>query len=88
MDLVIRFDKADLSVRRHPNLAYFPLAFGTLTFYIWVDDVQSLRAELVGRDVAAGEAKRSYYGMTQVGVTDPDGFRVVFQSPVAGPVEE
>jgi hypothetical protein len=36
VDLVMRFEKADLSYRRNPNLAYFPLALATLTIYIWV----------------------------------------------------
>jgi len=36
VDLVISIDKADLSVRRQVNLAYFPLALATLTLYIWV----------------------------------------------------
>ena len=36
VDLVIAVDKADLSVRRRINLAYFPLAIATLTLYIWV----------------------------------------------------
>jgi hypothetical protein len=36
VDLVINVDKADLSVRRQVNLAYFPLALVTVTLYIWV----------------------------------------------------
>lgn len=36
VDWVIHVEKADLSYRRRPNLAYFPLALATLTLYIWV----------------------------------------------------
>jgi hypothetical protein len=36
VDLVMRFEKADLSYRRNMNLAYLPLALATLTIYIWV----------------------------------------------------
>ena len=36
VDLLLRVDKADVSFRRHVNLAYFPLALATLTIYIWV----------------------------------------------------
>ncbi len=61
VDWVIRVGKADLSYRRHPNLAYFPLALVTLTLYIWVGGP-------VVTDV-------SYFDVT-LHVDRPDGTRV------------
>lgn len=47
--------------------------------YIYVDDVEALRAEFLSRDIAATEIHRpTHYGCIDFDVVDPDGHRIAF----------
>jgi catechol 2,3-dioxygenase-like lactoylglutathione lyase family enzyme len=46
--------------------------------YLETDDVDKLRAELIGRGATCSEPKDQPYGMREIIVTTPDGHRIVF----------
>ena len=50
--------------------------------YFLVRDVDKVYAYLLSRHLSVHPPTDTYYGMRQVGVTDPDGYSLVFQSPV------
>jgi glyoxylase I family protein len=49
-------------------------------------DLDAAYAHLRDRGIAVGEPVARDYGMRQLWVTDPDGFRLCFQWPVGDPV--
>jgi glyoxylase I family protein len=50
--------------------------------YFGCGDVDAAYAYLRARGVAVEAPKVAYYGMKQLNVTDPDGYRLCFQWPV------
>lgn len=53
-----------------------------ITLYLWTKDLDSLRASLLGHQVDVGDVEVQHYGMKQLPVSDPDGFKLVFQEGV------
>jgi uncharacterized glyoxalase superfamily protein PhnB len=49
--------------------------------YFSCDDVQQAYEHLRSKGCDAKQPKTTYYGMTQLHVTDPDGFQLCFQQP-------
>jgi glyoxylase I family protein len=58
-------------------------AHADTVIYFGCRDVDGAYATLRERGIAAKEPKIVYYGMKQVYVTDPDGYALCFQWPVA-----
>lgn len=58
-------------------------AHGDTCLYFGCDDVDAVHADLVARGVVADPPRDAPYGMRQLFVTDPDGYGLVFQAPVA-----
>ena len=58
-------------------------AHADTVIYFGCRDVDGAYATLRERGIAAKEPKIVYYGMKQVYVTDPDGYTLCFQWPVA-----
>ena len=50
-------------------------------------DPEAAYTRLVGRGVTVERPKVSEYGMKQLWLTDPDGFRLCFQWPTSEPIE-
>ena len=50
-----------------------------ITLYFWTKDVDGLRMALLEHHVDVGEVEVQYYGMKQLPVADPDGYKLVFQ---------
>jgi catechol 2,3-dioxygenase-like lactoylglutathione lyase family enzyme len=63
----------------HPEA---PVLSGSL--YVDVDDVDALAAELAGKATLAYGPLDQYYGQREIGLTDPDGYFLIFGSPVTG----
>lgn len=52
--------------------------------YIEVDDVDAYHAEVKGRGAEPRyEPKTQFYGIRDFGIEDPDGYRLIFHTPVA-----
>ncbi len=58
-------------------------AHADTVIYFGCRDVDGAYASLRERGIAAKEPTIAYYGMKQVYVTDPDGYTLCFQWPVA-----
>jgi glyoxylase I family protein len=58
-------------------------AHGDTCIYFGWEDLDGLYAELVAKGVKLNAPKVAPYGMKQLYVTDPDGFGLCFQWPVA-----
>jgi glyoxylase I family protein len=56
---------------------------GDTCIYFGWEDLDRLYAELVAKGVKLNPPKVAPYGMKQLYVTDPDGFGLCFQWPVA-----
>ena len=57
-----------------------PEAWGAgVTLYFLCDDARELYAEFVARGIDASPPETAFYGMTQVFVRDPDGWRLCFE---------
>ena len=54
-----------------------------VTFYFVCDDADAMHAELAARGLRPPSPGVAFYGMKQVHVTDPDGYELCFESPVA-----
>lgn len=52
-----------------------------VTFYFHCDDAEDVYRRLVERGVAVEPPFVTFYGMKQVFVADPDGYRLCFQNP-------
>jgi len=51
--------------------------------YVMVDDVDAYAAEVRERGIRlAGEPKTQFYGIREIGLDDPDGYRLIFFTPV------
>lgn len=53
-----------------------------VTFYFVVDDARLMHKEVVARGLAVQDPEAAYYGMLQLHVPCPDGYEVVFESPM------
>lgn len=51
-----------------------------VTFYIICQDVRAVFQSLEKAGVKASEPKTEFYGMVQTHLTDPDGYRLCFES--------
>jgi uncharacterized glyoxalase superfamily protein PhnB len=51
-------------------------------FYFICDDADAIHAELTERGLNLAQPHVAFYGMKQVFVTDPDGYRLCFESQV------
>jgi len=51
-------------------------------FYFNCDDVQALFAEFTERGLALQPPTDAFYGMSQIFVSDPDGYELCFQSAI------
>jgi uncharacterized glyoxalase superfamily protein PhnB len=54
-----------------------------IAFYFLCDDADDVYRRLRNRGIAANPPEVAFYGMKQVLVIDPDGYRLCFQNPVA-----
>jgi catechol 2,3-dioxygenase-like lactoylglutathione lyase family enzyme len=52
-------------------------------FFFGCSDVDAAYADLRARTVAVAEPKVAAYGMKQLWLTDPDGYTICLQSPIA-----
>lgn len=59
-------------------------AHADTVLYMDCRDVDAVYAFLRARAVGVEEPKVAYYGMRQMYVVDPDGYRLCFQCPIAG----
>lgn len=59
-------------------------AHADASIYFACRDVDEAYAYLLEREISATEPKVAYYGMKQMYVTDPDGYRLCFQWPAEG----
>jgi len=59
-----------------------------VTFYFHCDDAMDVYERLVDRGIAVDPPIITFYGMKQVFVTDPDGYRLCFQNPADPPASE
>jgi catechol 2,3-dioxygenase-like lactoylglutathione lyase family enzyme len=66
-----------------PTVAPSPEAQSQRDVWMYFDckDVDAVYAELRGRNVDVSAPVATYWGMKQVFVADPDGYRVCFQCP-------
>ena len=51
--------------------------------YLMVDDIDAYRTRIARAGVKASEPKTQFYGIRESSVIDPDGYRLVFFTPVA-----
>lgn len=69
--------------RNVEQLRDHPRGVGVM-FYVQVDDIDAYARELRKRGVEVeGEPKTQFYGIRELGVDDPDGYRLTFHTPVA-----
>ena len=52
---------------------------------MWTKDLESVRASLVERGCRVGDIRVRYYGMKQLLLHDPDGYRLCLQEPTDEP---
>ena len=52
-------------------------------FFFNCNDAEALHVELVARGLEVDLPTTAFYGMRQVFVTDPDGYELCFQNPIA-----
>lgn len=69
-----------------PSPAPLPEAQSQRDAWLYFDcpDVDAAYAELKGKGVDVSAPEVTYYGMGQIFVVDPDGYRVCFQWPAEG----
>jgi len=56
---------------------------GDTSLYIGCGDVDAVHAELSARGLALQSATIAPYGMKQLHISDPDGYAICFQAPIA-----
>lgn len=60
-----------------------PDGLGTSSIYVYVEDVDALHSELVGKGCAIDFGPEDLsYGMREIAVRDPDGNRITLGAPV------
>ncbi len=52
-----------------------------VVFYFLCDDADKMHAELASRGLRLKAPRVAYYGMKQLYVPEPDGYRICFESP-------
>jgi catechol 2,3-dioxygenase-like lactoylglutathione lyase family enzyme len=56
-----------------------------VTFCFWTKDLESVRASLAEQGCRVGDIRVRYYGMKQLPLHDPDGYRLCLQEPTDDP---
>jgi glyoxylase I family protein len=56
-----------------------------VVFYIHCSSADAVYAELSARGLQIDPPETAYYGMRQIHLQDPDGYRLCFQNPVTPP---
>jgi len=54
-----------------------------IVIYFLCEDADAVHADITARGIRASEPNDEFYGMRQVSITDPDGYALCFEHPVA-----
>jgi len=76
-DILFMFQEESSLKEEYPQLEKFPQG-GGLTFYIHVEDIQSLYSQLKGKAVLAKDLHDTFYGSTDFAIEDCNGYILTF----------
>lgn len=80
----LRRGGASLMLQQPGDPSSLPAAPAGVTLYFLCDDVDALHAELIERGLTLAAPEDAYYAMRQLHLLDPDGYEIVFETPLEG----